>query len=98
MTTITVDQGQSLIDIAIQHAGDISAMFDIALVNDLSPTDDIVPGTQLIIPYVVDANLVQYLADKNYVPATGLSLEDQQAEKGGISYMGITRTFKVGPQ
>jgi hypothetical protein len=95
MTQAIVDQGQWLRDVAIQHAGSISELFAIALANDLSITDDIIPASSLIIPNVVDAALVKFLNDNNYVPATGFSPEDEQAIRGGISYMGIIRNFKV---
>lgn len=97
MTKTVVDQGQWLRDVAIQHAGSISELLTIALANDLSITDDITPASSLVIPNVVDAPLVKYLNDNGYVPATGFSPEDEQAIRGGISYMGITRNFKVTP-
>lgn len=96
MTVAIVDEGQWLRDIAIQYSGSISEIFEVAKANGLSITDDIVPGLVLMVPNVEDANLVQFFSDNGYVPATGLSIEDQQAERGGISYMGITTNFKVG--
>jgi hypothetical protein len=96
MTVVIVDEGQWLRDIAIQYSGSISEVFAVAMANGLSITDDIAPGLSLNVPNVVDANLVQFFSDKGYVPATGLSVEDRQAERGGISYMGITTNFKVG--
>jgi hypothetical protein len=97
MTQAIVDQGQWLRDVAIQHAGSVSELFAIALANDMSITDELIPASSLIIPNVVDSALVKFLNDNSYVPATGFSPEDEQATMGGIGYMGITRNFKVTP-
>ncbi|MGN6604570.1 MAG: LysM peptidoglycan-binding domain-containing protein [Ginsengibacter sp.] len=50
MRTITVSEGQTLLDIAMQYCGDASVLFDIADLNGLEVTDDLVPGQQLLVP------------------------------------------------
>jgi hypothetical protein len=47
---IIVLNNQSLLDLAIQHFGDATAAFDIALANDLSITDEIVAGAKYFLP------------------------------------------------
>ena len=95
MIQVIVDQGQWLRDAAIQYAGTVTEIFAIALANGLSITDTIEPGSVIDIPNVVDAALVKFLSDNNYVPSTTLSPEDEQANLDGISYMKITQTFIV---
>lgn len=55
---------------AVQHCGSVEAAFDIALLNGISITDSIAPGTDLILPPVVDKDVVSYYANRGLVPAT----------------------------
>lgn len=89
-----VQQGQNLRDMAIMHCGDLSALFDLALINNLSPTAEVAPGTDLIMPPVVNAGMVNYLANKKEVVATN---NDYNKFKtlSGIGYWKIGVDFKV---
>lgn len=69
---ISVIQGQTLFDIAIQEFGSIEAAFDLAIINNLSVTDVLVPGTLLAKISVVNKKVASYYADKALTPATGL--------------------------
>lgn len=72
MATISVKDNQSIIDMAIQHCGSAEAAFDLAALNGLSITDKLVPGQTLILPDVVNRNIVEYYAGKGIVPTTDL--------------------------
>lgn len=66
-------ENQTLFDIAIQACGDVQAAYDIALLNGLNITDDIA-GFDLIIPEVVNKQIVAYYSKTGIKPATGLSV------------------------
>jgi hypothetical protein len=89
MKTIKVSENQSLFDFAIQTAGSASAAFDIAFQNNLSVTDSLKVGQELIVVNVENKVIVDYYENKRLKPATGLSLKtiaDFEAE---------TRFFEV---
>jgi len=69
--------GQTIFDIAIQSCGGIEAAFDLAMLNGLNPTDDLVPGQELIIPGVVNSDIQQYYLNKNITPQTLLTVQAQ---------------------
>jgi hypothetical protein len=67
---VKVLDGQSLFDIAIQHCGDVQAVYDIALLNNLSITDDVELGTELVVPEPFDRDIANYMKQKNITPKT----------------------------
>ena len=72
---VTVQERQSLFDIALRVAGGIEAAIAIALQNDLSLTEPIAPGTVLNcsgIP-VINQRIVNYYAANGINPATGIT-------------------------
>lgn len=89
---ITVASRQSILDIAIQHCGSVEAAFQIALLNNLALTDELVPGQQIEIPAVVNSSVVQYYEVNNIQPATALT-EDETP--GGIGYWIIELDFEI---
>lgn len=75
MQVIEAKEGQSLIDIAIQQAGDPTDVFALALANDISITD--VPGAGRILKSVPIVNQVVsdlYLRDRIYPATIGLEI------------------------
>ena len=91
MSSINVQPGQTLEDIAIQYCGDYSAIFQLAKLNGLSLTDDLVPGQALVLPAAVNARVRSVYADRRYVPASGVEVVEE-----GIGYWGIEYDFVVG--
>lgn len=69
--------GQTILDIAIQSCGGIEAAFDLAMLNGLNPTDDLVPGQELVLPDVVNSDIQEYFQNKNIHPATLLTVQSQ---------------------
>jgi hypothetical protein len=67
--------GQTIFDISIQSCGGIEAAFDLAMLNGLNPTDDLVPGQELLLPDVVNSDVQQYFQNKNIHPATLLTVQ-----------------------
>ncbi|MDY3979018.1 MAG: hypothetical protein SOZ00_03260 [Tidjanibacter sp.] len=87
---------QSIIDIALQTSGDVSAALDLAIANDLNITDDLVLGATLSTVEVVNRGVVNRYNEKGITPATDISEEDSNnAPFGGIGYMGIELDFMV---
>lgn len=65
MTEVIVEDGQCLVDIAIQETGSMETVFDIAVENNIDPTSDLVPGQRLKIPFVAKKpQIVNYFKDR----------------------------------
>jgi hypothetical protein len=89
-----VQQGQNMMDIAIQHCGDARSLFDLAVLNDLSATDEVAPGTDLKIPTPAQPGIVAYFQNGGYVPATNNDA-NIFSNKEGIGFWIIGVDFKV---
>ncbi len=95
MKLVTVQQGQCLMDVAIQHAGSIEAIVSIALLNGISVTSDVAAGSSLLIDETnINAEVVNYLANKKVVPATANDKLLLQRPIG-IGYWSIQQDFVV---
>lgn len=72
---ITVRNNQSLLDIAIQYKGTVEAAFAIALANNISLTDDLMTGQELIIPHTKFYNklILDNYQGKGFLPATAVT-------------------------
>ena len=70
MMKVTVQSGQSLWDIAVQHCGSAEAALEIAALNGLLPTSQPKTGEQLIVPNVENKKVARYYAEHGIVPAT----------------------------
>lgn len=92
---VTVLHNQSLLDVAIQATGKAENAILIAVANNISITDDLEPGTELIIPDVpMDLDVIAYYRAKNIQPATALKTEEINYPEG-INYWEIEKNFKV---
>ena len=93
---MTVQEGQSLFDIAIQTCGAVSAVAIIAGLNGLSVTDEIVPGTIVNLPEIVDSPVSEFYRLNRLVPATGATGEDLASLRpDGIGHWGVFVDFVV---
>lgn len=70
MHNIECKQGQWLGDIVIKETGDISALFEFAVKNDLSPTETLTIGKQLTPSTVINKRVINYLDRNNVEPAS----------------------------
>lgn len=94
---VTVLNNQTLQDIAIRYCGTIAAVIDIALLNNISITQELDPGQILIIP-IKDygfQEIVNYFILESKEPATSLAEENIISIESGIGYMQIENNFKV---
>lgn len=94
----TVSTRQSLLDIAIQHAGTAQTALELALLNGISLTDDLEVGSELVMTDVVNEQVVQTFVVSKLIPATAitsrqiLEIIDQQE---GINFWAIEYDFIV---
>lgn len=97
MATAIIQQGQSLMDVSIQKCGSVTALFELALLNGISITEDVLVGTVLELPPVVNIGVAQYFEDKQIVPATAEASAKKfdELQKGGIGHMQIGVDFRV---
>ncbi|AZA90913.1 Uncharacterised protein [Chryseobacterium nakagawai] len=103
MTTITLLHNQSIIDIAIQYTGKAENCFEIALVNNISVSQFLEPGTAIKIPFTsevntdIDNDVVQYYVFKQLQPASEITEEliIKINPLSGINYWGIEENFIV---
>lgn len=74
MATHKVQQGQTLLDVALISFGSIENALDIATLNGLGLTDTLVVGTELLLPNLSieagQSKVVRYFADSGVLPAT----------------------------
>lgn len=90
---MVVEQKQSLVDISIQHCGDVIAVFDLALTNDLSLTEELTAGDELLLTDPIEKQVVDFFANKNLIPATEELVTEQPQQ--GIGFWRIGIDFKV---
>lgn len=98
--TVTALILQSWFDIAIRYTGSVTNAYAIAFENGgRSITDDLVPGEVIVISGAITIikKEVQYLENKDFVPATGITSEDFGVINPmlGIGKMTIGSTFIV---
>lgn len=96
---ITVAEKQSLLDITIQEEGSILTVFDFALANGLSITDELLVAQKVVSPNsgAKNSEVSNYFKAKNQMIATELN-EQQKNElpaNFGIGKMAIGSTFII---
>jgi LysM repeat protein len=96
---IKVLAGQSLINIACQYSGNAEAMPEIARINNLEYTQDLIPGMELKIPDTStyeNKSIAKYFENKAIYPATEMLDKDIcNINDPGIGQMIIKQTFIV---
>jgi hypothetical protein len=96
MQKIIILYNQSLLDVAIQHTGGIESLFDFAIENGLSVTDDLKVGHFLTSTKIVNNNdVVQYYKDRNTQPASGFFSNGKVNLEIGIGKMIIGTNFII---
>jgi len=80
---IVVLNNQTLLDIAIQEYGTIESVFELAIANDLSITDELATGTILLIPefstltnepIITNKEILNYYKKNKIKPATAMPM------------------------
>ena len=102
--TITALHNQSLLDLALQHTGTIESIFELAVLNEKSVTDDMVAGASLNVPPLSEGarnkDILSYYTAKKIQPATAFTKEDEQVFERleGISIWAINLDFVVSKE
>lgn len=93
---VTVLHNQSLLDVCLQHTGTIQGIFELAMANDLSITDDVQAGAvlQLSEGIKTDKDILNYYRTKAIQPATAITTQTTEKLEG-IGYWAIGVDFKV---
>lgn len=86
----TIKNNQSLFDITLQEYGDIRAVFELALLNDISWTDILFTGMNLEVPISKFSNqtIKDYYARENIELAT-FNCENQETSIMELILMGV---------
>jgi hypothetical protein len=93
MSKAIIHKHQTLLDVALQQSGSTEAFFNLAFINGFALTDDVSPGTELLLPDVIDFKTQQYFQDSIYKPSTGPILIP--VIQGGIELWGIETDFII---
>jgi hypothetical protein len=90
---------QTLSDISVRHCGTIEALVAIAILNNISPTAELIPGQLIQIPLKDYGNqeVINYFVVNKVEPATALTEEHNVLIEGnsGIGYWIIENNFIV---
>jgi hypothetical protein len=94
--TITVLEGQSLFDIAVQACGSVEAVLDVASLNGMAITDILTPGSALSAPDSLNLSISEYYRLNKLRPATDITAENMDKLRNeGIDYWALEVDFVV---
>lgn len=94
----TVLYNQSLFDVAVQHTGTLESVFEMALLNNASITDELVAGNRLLINVENhNTDIKDYYKINVLQPSSALTdMDKNQIERDyGIGSMTIGSTFII---
>jgi len=99
MLKVPVKQNETLLDIAVLQSGDWTAVFTMALVNNISITKDLKSGDQVEPVPAIDTDVVAELKSRSARPASAIvagQAEDiDPGDKSGIGFWHIEKDFVV---
>lgn len=94
MQSINSTQGQWLGDVAIKHAGAIEALFELAVKNNLSPTESLQAGLLLSPGEIVDRRVINYFDRNGLTPASSDTGAARLVGRG-IGFMTVNIDFII---
>lgn len=91
---------QSLLDIALQELGDISGIFELLELGNLSITDQLTAGSELELPpQPANKQITGYYSAHRLTPATAITIDSTDEGNNllleGIEFWGIEYDFTV---
>jgi len=94
MKEVKILFGQTIIDIAMQELGDASRIFEVADLNNISVTSDLVPGSLIAVPNPAPekSNIVKLFSNPALKPA---SMQTDNEDEDGIEFWAIEDDFIV---
>lgn len=96
MSSKIINQGQSIFDKAIEMTGSVENAFELAILNGLSITEDLVKGDELMQISVSNKEVVSFFEDTK--SSNGLKVESEEMindDNFVIGSMMIKNTFIV---
>ncbi len=91
MNVVVVEDRQTLFDIALQMSGSIESVFELAMENDLSLTEDLNVQDLKEAGSVVNAQIKAHYESNKITPATAI----ESIIESGIEFMEIEYDFIV---
>ena len=91
---VTVLSGQSVLDLAVQTTGSAETALQLAIANEMSITDALPAGTDVVAVSVANKPVYDYYQNRQLKPATGV-ISEQLTIRRGIGFMGIGVDFVV---
>jgi hypothetical protein len=86
---------QTPLDFVTQHGGDLEGLFEMAALNGMSITKDVVPGTQLEVAEAELKTIRFYKRSGLDIKTNYLLMSGGYVKPGGIGYMQIENDFIV---
>lgn len=80
----TILHNQSVLDVTLQYTGSMAKLFDLALLNGFSITQELVSGSSCATPSVDDETVFGYFAAKALIPSTAISASDSLPVDPGL--------------
>lgn len=95
--TYKIYDNQTWLDVSNYLYGSVGYSFELAILNNSSPTDILKAGQEIIYnENSKDSLVLKSLKDNKSIPATGETIANDEApELKGIGYMRISGNFKV---
>lgn len=95
MRSIKIQEGQTLVDIAMQYCGDALAVFDVAELNGIGITDEPEIGQILFVPDPAIDKIKIVEAFRKLVPASKGDTDVSDLANAGIDFWAIEEDFMV---
>lgn len=86
---LSIREGQTVIDMALQGSGDVDRLIEVAMLNGLSITDELVAGSLIITPGALlnKRSLALFFNAAPYYPASGeAGNNNNDADEHGVGY------------
>lgn len=93
--TSKVQQGQSFIDKTLELTGSVENLLEMAILNNVSITDDVAIGVEIIGSGVVKNSIVDRIANQEIATKLSKNIDLTIPNELGIGKMKIGSTFKV---
>lgn len=74
MAIIKISEGQTLKDIVIEHLGNAELLYEVAILNNIEVTADLIVGQEISLPDVAidKIRITQSFVERNIKPASAL--------------------------
>jgi hypothetical protein len=97
MQTIKINDSQTLLDVAIQHCGNVELAYDLAVANGLNFSDDLIIGDEMVVfdVAVEKKKVVEVFNNSKNILVPASKKDDVSIGLEGIGYWAIGVDFIV---